>query len=149
MNVVSFRPREPLPLLWQTAEMNALLAACAEALDKGNASGWHVGSTECGDPQLFLLGPAPDYDCILSVSRLGRLYVLEDGAGRVLVEHDGMTVLEQKIRTTLSRTKAAVAARFAMAWLTIRETFEDRIEPAMAEPMEFLTHMAPQLVALA
>ena len=37
------------------------------------------GTTEHGDPQVYLIGPPPDYDCILSISRLGRLYVIEDG----------------------------------------------------------------------
>jgi hypothetical protein len=40
---------------------------------------------------VFLVGPPPDYDCITSISRLGRLYVIEDGAGRVLFEHDNDT----------------------------------------------------------
>ncbi len=59
MNVVGFRPREPLPMQWQGAEINAMLAACGDALDKGVATSWHVRSTEAGDPQLYLLGPAP------------------------------------------------------------------------------------------
>jgi hypothetical protein len=149
MNVVSFRPRDPLPMHWQTAEMNALLGACGEALERGSATSWHVGSTERGDPQLYLLGPAPDYDCILCVSRLGRLYVVEDGQGRLLFEHDAMGMLADQVRSTLRRHKAAIAAKIVVAWAALREAFEERIEPVLAEPAEVLTHIAPHLAALA
>ena len=149
MNVVSFRPRDQLPQQWQTSEMNSLLGACADSLDKGTATSWDVGYTESGDPQLYLLGPAPAYDCILCVSRVGRLYVLEDGAGRVVIEDDRMAPLADTVRSTLRRTRAAFVARITVAWVAIRETIEDRVEPMMAEPMEVLTHFAPQLAALA
>jgi hypothetical protein len=149
MNIVSFRPRVALPMVWQNAELNALLAACTEAIDKGTASGWHLGRTEPGDPQLYLLGPAPDFDCILSVSRLGRLYVLEDGAGRIIMEHDAMPAVEETMRGVLGRTKAALVARVALAWVAVKETFEERIEPMLAEPMEVLTHFGPHFAALA
>jgi hypothetical protein len=149
MSVVSFRPREPLPMHWQGIEINAMLAACGEALDRGAATSWHIGSTEAGDPQLYLLGPAPDYDCILSISRLGRLYVLEDGRGQVLCEHDAMGHLADQVRSTLSRHRTAIAAKVMVAWAALREAFEERVEPMLAEPMEMLTHIAPQLAALA
>jgi hypothetical protein len=149
MNVVAFRPREPLPMHWQGTEINAMLAACADALDKGLATSWHIGSTESGDPQLYLLGPAPDYDCILSIARLGRLYVVEDGRGHVLFEHDAMTDLAEQVRSTLRRHRTAIAAKIVLAWAALREVFEERIEPALAEPMEVLTHVAPQLAAMA
>jgi hypothetical protein len=146
MNVVTFRPRDPLPMVWQNAEINALLAACTEALDKGVATSWHLGQTEQGDPQLYLLGPAPDFDCILSVSRLGRLYVLEDGAGRVVMEHDAVTAVEETMRGVLRRTRAALVARVAVAWVAIKETFEDRIEPMFGE-FEVFAHFGPQFAA--
>lgn len=136
-------------MVWQNPELNALLAACTEAIDKGTASGWDLGSTEAGDPQLYLVGPAPDYDCILSVSRLGRLYVLDDGCGRIILEHDGMAAVEQAMRGVLRRTKAAVVARIALAWIAIKETFEERVEPVLAEPMEAFAHFGPHFAALA
>ena len=52
------------------------MGACAVHIPGGQASGWELGETERGDPQLYLLGPAPEHDCILSISRLGRLYIL-------------------------------------------------------------------------
>lgn len=147
MTVTQFRPRETMRG-WQGAEMNALLAASGESLDKGIACGWEIGTTEAGDPQLYLLGPAPEHECLLCVSRLGRLYVLEDGNGRVVFEHDAMGVLADQMRSTLRRKKSAMAARLVVAWLAIKETFEEKVEPMLAEPAEVLAHIAPQLAAL-
>jgi hypothetical protein len=148
MTVVQFRQRE-VAQGWHGGEMNALLAACGDSLDKGAVSGWEVGTTEAGDPQLYLLGPAPDHECILCVSRLGRLYVLEDGQGRIVFEHDAIGLLVEQVRGALRRTKAAIVARIVVAWLAIKETFEERMEPVLAEPAELLSHVAPQLIVLA
>lgn len=147
MTVVQF-PGRDLPHNWQRGEMNTLLAACGESLEKGTVTGWEVGETECGDPQLYLLGPAPDRECVLCVSRLGRLYVLEDGEGRILCEHDALGSLSDQVRHALRHKKAAIIARATVVWLAIKETFEERIEPVFAEPAEMLSHVAPQLVAL-
>jgi hypothetical protein len=43
-------------------------------------------ATERGGPQFYLLGPAPEHDCALCVSRLAQGYVLEDGIGRLIGE---------------------------------------------------------------
>ncbi len=146
MTVTPFRRREMVQS-WQNSEMNALVAASGESLENGTACGWEIGTTEAGDPQLYLLGPAPDHECLLCISRLGRLYVLEDGQGHVVFEHDAMTVLAEQVRGTLRRKKSAIAARAFAAWVALKETFEEKVEPAMAEPMEILTHIAPQLAA--
>ena len=61
---------------------------------------------ERGDPQLFLIGPPPDFDCILSISRLGGTYVIEDGAGRVLFEQHGTQRLAEQAAAALRRRKA-------------------------------------------
>lgn len=147
MNVLQFQRRET-PEVWQNGEMNTLLAACGESLDKGTAVGWEVGTTKAGDPQLYLLGPAPDHECLVCVSRLGRLYVLEDGQGRVVFEHDAIDRLAEQVRGTLRRKKSAIVARALVAWLAIKETFEERVEPILAEPAELLSHIAPQFVAM-
>jgi hypothetical protein len=36
-----------------------------------------------------------------------------------------------------------------VAWAALREAFEEKTEAVMAEPIELLTHIAPQLAALA
>jgi hypothetical protein len=149
MNVVKF-PHAAMKACegWQSAELQQFLAMSSGAIAAGEASGWEVGITERGDPQVFLVGPPPDYDCILSISRLGRLYVIEDGAGRVLFEHDNPMLLTEQVAAALRRRKMAIIARVAVAWCALREAFEEKTEAMMAEPIELLTHISPQLAAL-
>lgn len=150
MTVVKFpRAIDRMPDGWRAAELQQFIAVSANAISSGEASGWEVGATECGDPQVFLIGPAPDYDCILSISRLGRHYVIEDGVGRVLFEHDNPMHLAEQATAALRRRKAALVARVAVAWCALREAFEEKTDAIMAEPIELLTHIAPQLAALA
>jgi hypothetical protein len=149
MNVVKFpRAPEPLPAGWQTGELTKLTNACA-TVPNSEISGWEVGMTEYGDPQLYLLGPAPDHDCVLSISRLGRLYVLEDGKGQVLFENDNIMLLAEHTCSALRKRKAELVAKLVVCWCAVREFFEEKVEPMLAEPMEVITHFAPQLAALA
>jgi hypothetical protein len=149
MNVVKF-PRTPeAPSRgWQTSELTKLTNACA-AVPGNDLSGWEIGETDYGDPQLYLLGPAPDHDCVLSISRLGGLYVLEDGRGRVLFEDDNIMALAEQTCSLLRKRKTEVVAQLAICWCAVREFFEEKIEPVLAEPMEALSHFAPQLASLA
>ena len=150
MTVLKFPKMEAKPAGgWQPAELQQFLAVSASAIAAGEASGWDVGVTERGDPQVFLLGPPPDYDCILSISRLSRLYVIEDGTGRVLFEHDNPMLLAEQATAALRRRKTAIVARVAVVWCALREAFEEKTEAMMAEPIELLAHIAPQLAALA
>jgi hypothetical protein len=148
MSVVEFRHVERGRQGWQVEEVNAVVGACATAIARGEASAYHIGITEMGDPQLYVLGPAPEQPCILSVSRLGRLYVLEDGGGNVLLEHSSMPVVAREIRASLTRKRADIVARVTVAWCAVREFFEEKVEPVLAEPVEILTHVAPQLAAM-
>ncbi len=66
-----------------------------------------------------------------------------------LFEHDAMGHLAEQVRSTLRRHKTVIAAKVAVAWAALREAFEERVEPMLAEPMEVLTHVAPQLAAFA
>jgi hypothetical protein len=134
---------------WQSAELQQFLAVSSSAIAAGEASGWDVGVTERGDPQVFLVGPPPDYDCILSISRVGRLYIIEDGAGRVLFEHDDPMLLTEQATAALRRRKTAIIARISVAWCALREAFEEKTEAITAEPIELLAHIAPHLAALA
>lgn len=149
MKVLRFALPENLPADWQFAEVQKLLASCTGSLSSGEASGWEVGKTEAGDPQLYLLGPAPDYDCILSVSRLGSLYVLEDGDGGALFENRNLGLLAQYAREALGRNRMMIFAGAASLWAAFRHTIEERIEPMLAEPIEVVLHFAPQLAAFA
>jgi hypothetical protein len=149
-NVVRFpRPVEPGGQGWQPAELQQVVQTCAASIAAGEASGWEIGTTELGDPQVYLVGPPPDYDCILCVSRLGRRYLIEDGNGNMVFEHDNPMLLAEQATAALRRRKAAIVARIAVAWCALRETVEEKTEALMAEPLEMLNHLAPQLVALA
>jgi hypothetical protein len=149
MTVLDFTPPRKLPAGWQFTEVQKLLSGCAASLANGEASGWEVGKTEAGDPQLYLLGPAPDYDCILCVSRLGGLYVLEDGSGTILFEHRNLILLGQQVRAAVCRRKAMIVAKATLIWAAIRQTVEEKIEPMLAEPIELATHLGPQIAAFA
>jgi hypothetical protein len=150
MTVLKFRrPPQTVRSGWQPAELREVIGGCAGSIASGQASGWEVGLTENGDPQVYLLGPPPDYDCILCISRLGRLYVVEDGSGRVLFEHDNPMLIAEQAAAALRRRKAAIVARLALAWCALREAFEEKADALVGEPMELLAHVAPQLAALA
>ena len=149
MTVIDFTLPRKLPDGWQFAEVQKLISGCAGSLASGEASGWDIGKTEAGDPQLYLLGPAPDYDCMLCVSRLGGLYVLEDGNGRVLFEHRSLMLVSQQLRSAVCRRKMMIIAKATLLGAAVRQTVEEKIEPLLAEPMELATHFAPQIAALA
>lgn len=145
MNVVKFplAPARKSERGWHDAELERLTSACAVYLPSGQASGWELGSTERGDPQLYLLGPAPEQECILSISRLGRLYILENGQGRVIFEHDNLSLLAEQVTAALRNKKRAVLAQIGIAWYAMREFYEEKVEPAMAEPIEVISHFVP------
>ena len=150
MTVIAFAPR-PLQQdgAWQASELNRMHGTFAAELASGEASGWHAASTEVGDPQFYLLGPPPDEDCILSISRIGRVYILEDGAGHIVCEHVNLERLIEHAKVFLRETRASLVTRFVMLWAAVRHTFEEKIEPVIAEGEEFLIHVAPQLAAIA
>lgn len=149
MTVHPFPKVTPTPLGWRPIELQQMAGTAAVPMEASDTGGWVAGATEVGDPQLYLVGPAPEHDCIMCVSRLGRLYVLEDGAGRLLFEHASLGLLADRMQAALRRGKAGLMARLAVMWCAVRETFEEKIEPMMAEPIEILTHVAPQLAAFA
>jgi len=149
MTVVKFPDAARRREGWQSVELQQLLSMSSSAIATGEASSWEVGATERGDPQFFLLGPPPEYDCILSISRLSRLYVIEDGGGRVLFETNSPMLLGEQAVGALRRRKMAIVARVVVAWSAVREFFEERTEVILGEPIELVTHIAPQLAPLA
>lgn len=150
MTIVLFpRGLRGAPQGWREVELQSVSQACAEVFGGERAVSWDIGMTECGDPQLYVTSSVSDEDCILCISRVGHRYVLEDGRGHVLFENDDMTRLAAQTMTALRRQKAAIVARLTVCWCAVREFFEEKVEPAMAEPLEVVGHFAPQLAALA
>jgi hypothetical protein len=133
---------------WQNDELQQIIAACSGSVAAGEASSWEIGVTDEGDPQVYLIGPPPDFDCILCISRLGRNYVIEDGHGRVLLEQDGPMLFAEQAIAALRRRKELLLAKVAIVWQAFRNAFEEKTTE-LAESMEVLTHLAPQLTALA
>jgi hypothetical protein len=148
MTVVPFPAQRPVAGIWSPAELNHVAASLAPSIENGEAEGWEVGATEAGDPQLYLLGPAPDHDCILCVSRLGSLYVLEDGAGRLVSEHNSLLALGDAVKRAVHSRQARLVTRLALFCCALRETFQERYETVIGEGEELLVHLAPQLAAI-
>ncbi len=150
MKVIAFSPREDhAGGGWRTSELNQLVENFSAELRSGDASDWDTGATEMGDPQFYLLGPPPDHDCILCVSRLGQLYVLEDGAGHLVFENADFELLARQAKALFKRGKSRLLAQIVLAWATLRNAFEEKVEPLLVEGEEMLTHVAPQLAAIA
>lgn len=148
MTILEFRSRE-VPRGWQGMEIDALISACGKSLEKGIASDLQVGETERGEPQLYVLGPAPDHECILCISRVGRLYVIEDGQGNVLHEHGSLVPLSESVRSALRAAAVSGVACMGIMWGALKRTFSEKVEPLLAEPLEILHYVAPQLAAIA
>jgi hypothetical protein len=148
MTVIDFPRNRHGSARWRASELDRLLPPCAaEIAQAGSNSGFAVGATEDGSPQLYVLGPPPDYECVLCITRIGSLYIMEDGAGRIILEHTNLMTIAEQIPAAISRRKAALAAKFTLLWAAVRQQVEEKIEPMLAEPMELATHFAPQLAA--
>jgi len=150
MTVIAFAPREVhADGAWRACELDRFVRAFAVELERGDASGWDTGATEIGDPQFYLIGPPPEHDCILCVSRLGKLYVLEDGAGHLVFENADFELIARQAKALLKAGKARLLAQVFLAWGALRHAFEEKVEPLLVEGEEMLTHVAPQLAAMA
>lgn len=143
MNVIVLH-RRPTQGAWSEAE----LAVLSDTLAIGcSGHAWETGITESGDAQFYLLGPLPEQACELCVSRLGGRYVLEDGAGRLLFEHNNLARVASHSRAALRGRQWPLVARIVMVWCTIRHMIHERLEPLMTEGEDLLVHFAPQLAA--
>ena len=152
-NVVAFpRAHSERPATWQRIwrqdELQSLVALYAAQARHGEVVAWDVGVTEAGDPQFYLIGPGPEHDCVLCVSRIGRVYLLEDAYGGVLAEDSRLALVTDKAVRSLSRRHSTFVVRALLALCAFRVMIEQKIEPFLAESTENLTRFAPQLAAL-
>ena len=150
MNVVKFPRVQPQAAAGLAERRDQqILAACAGSI-RPASQGWEVGATEHGDPQLYLLGPPPEL-------RLHPVH-LARSAGSMCSRTARPRAVRARQSDAAGRAGDCGAAppqgepslaRVAVAWARLREAFEEKVEPMLAEPMEVLTHVAPQLAALA
>jgi len=146
MTVLAFERKQGADV-WSEAELQTLLAALNAALAPESGRGWETGMTERGDVQFYLLGPLPDQACELCVSRIGGRYILEDGWGRLLFEHQSLAVVALHAKAAVHSTRWSLVARAVLVWCAIRVSLHDKIEPLLTESEEMLVHLAPQLAA--
>ena len=147
MSIVEFPARTRSPSgHWRADELEQLVDLFGAHANKG-VTGWDTGVTEQGDPQFYVLGPAPDHDCVLCVSRLAQGYVLEDGAGRVLGEAPSLDRFAEQAANAAVRRGRSFIARVTLLIATIRLTIEEKVEPIFEESQELLVRFAPQLAA--
>jgi hypothetical protein len=149
MNVLPFPPTTARHLrFWTACELERLVHVYEAHAAKGEASGWDVGATELDDPQFYVLGPGPDCDCLIAISRVGRIYVLETGTGRVLAESPSLEAVAATAERPFHEKGTRLVARLVLGLAAVRAAVEERIEPILVETEELLVRMAPQLAAL-
>ena len=147
MSVVAFERKQDAAV-WTEMELNTIVAGLHTALAPSTGRTLETGATENGDAQFYLLGAEPEEACELCLSRIGRRYILEDGSGRLLFEH-------QNLDLVVLHAKAAVAStpwlmvRAITLWCAIRSTIQEKFEPILIEGEELLVQVAPQLAAFA
>jgi len=148
MSVVAFE-RRACAGLWNETELNTLVAALNVAIASDDGRGWETGVTEHGDAQFYLLGPLPDQACELCVSRIAGRYILEDGSGRLLFEHQNLALVALHANAAVRSMRGWLVARAVLLWCTIRQVLHDKVEPLLSESEELFVELAPHLAAFA
>jgi hypothetical protein len=146
MNVIEFRPKVRMGA-WDEAEIAQIVAAVHAEGAGRRVGSWDVGATDAGDPQFYLLMPPPENDCIVCISRLGSTYVLEDGRGMILREHNSLAVLATDLKNYLHKRRRSLVARLLLVWCGLRQNVEQKVDAAWAESEELLVHVVPQAAA--
>ena len=154
MRVIAFQPRPDGEAHgWTAAEGRQLDAFFAACNGQGEVSDRVIQATEHGDPQFFILGPAPDCACLLSISRVAGRYVIENGDGVLLGEAASLPALMPfAARVRLGRRATGLAARLVLVWVAFRGFVEEKTEPLigeLAEVTELFSTIAPQFAAFA
>jgi hypothetical protein len=146
MTVIPFARASGIQRGWQQSELQQLAGLYAAQAAAGEAGGWDVDATEAADPQFYLLAPGPEQDCLLCVSRVGRIYVLEDGNGGLLAENQQLgPVVDTAARILARRRPASFVMRVVLMLSAVRMIVEERLEPLLDESSDLLVRVAPQL----
>jgi hypothetical protein len=144
MSIVEFPRSFPASGAWSADELQQLIAL----FRADGETRYATGATEHGDPQFYLLGPAPEHACVLCVSRLAQTYVLEDGEGRLIGEAGALDGFAVEAARAALRGSRSLVARLTLAWCAIRLTIEEKLEPVFEETQELLVRFVPQVAAL-
>jgi hypothetical protein len=148
MNIIPFTPESAHMRSWSSHELETLLSIYETYAAKNNASSWDVGATERDDPQFYILGPPPDLECIVVISRVDRIYLFENGSGQVLHEGTSLGVLSARAKALADQKPLSLVARITLSLTAIRLTIEEKLEPILVESEEVLLRVTPQLAAL-
>ena len=105
---------------WTVSEVVDLTRLYRAKCELDGATGFAHGTTDCGDPQFYVMSDDSDRSCSLCISRLMRSgrswYVIEDGKGRIKKEGECLrTLVAQITKRTLARgrTLAAILTLYA------------------------------------
>ena len=149
MNVVPFTPVTARCLRSCSAhELETLVSVYAAHASRGDAVAWDISATEFDDPQFFILGPAPDFDCIVAIARVGGIYILENGTGQLLDEGASLETLAARAKLPAASLRpASLLARITLSLTGLRLAIQEKIEPVLVESEELLLRFAPQLAA--
>ena len=147
-NVVAFHAPERPPC-WRQEELQQLVQLYSAHGSRGGKASWSTGQTETADPQFYIVGEAPELDCLMCVTRIGRLYVLEDGGGSVVAEDVRLERITKAAAKMLARRgRLSFVARSLIGLCAFRAVLDQKIELMLAESMEHVSRFAPQLAAL-
>jgi len=139
MTVVPFvSRREADP--WRLDELVELDRLMRLLAGRTGARSWETGVTERGEPQFYVIGP--DQRCVACVSRLGAVYVLEDGSGRVLAEDRCLRGLVKGASRAIPRPRRIPLAARAFLALCAGRAFVEEKMVAFEESLELLARVA-------
>lgn len=148
MSVVAFRRKQTCGT-WSEAELNTIVSALSAAFASGSGREWETGMTENGDAQFYLLGSPPEQACELCLSRIGMRYILEDGSGRLLFEHQNLALVALHAKTALRSGAWWLVAHVVLLSCAVRRIMRDKVDPWLAEGEELLVELAPHLATFA
>lgn len=127
---------------WRPDELVELQRLLRLLTCRAGARSSENGSTERGDPQLYVLGAGPEQRCLACVSRLGSVYVLEDGAGTVLAETRSLRELAKSVEETIPRARRVPLTARAFLAACAGRAFLDEKMAAVEESFELLARFA-------
>src|SRR6478752_531544 len=141
MSVVAFERKQDAGE-WSESELSTIVVALNTALARGTGCAWETGMTEKGDAQFYLLGPLPDQACELCVSRIGGRYILEDGSGRLLFEHQSLPLVSLHAKAAVRSSQGWLVARAMLLWCITRQMIHEKVEPMLTESEDLLVQLA-------